>query len=143
MARDLLLKCGAIRPLLSVLFVFEKAAVGSHHFVANDPLLKCGAIRPPAFVNFNAFPKLAVGRTTFYILTRRNVLKSDRLSISVRFWEGGGRITPFLANDLLLKGGAIRPPALVTFPAFPKSAVGSHMCVRMYVCTYLCTYARR
>ena len=93
------------------------------------------------FREFQCFSE--AGGRAHHILTCRNVLKSDRLSISVRFWEGGGRITPFLANDLLLKGGAIRPPALVTFPAFPKSAVGSHMCVRMYVFMYIRTYVGR
>ena len=79
------------------------------------------------------------------VLISRNVVRSD-LSCPLGRWRSDHT---FFQQKVR---GSIRPSALVSLPssvtsiAFPKSAVGSHMCVRMYVCMYVrmyvCTYVR-
>ena len=94
-------------------------------FFSKTILSNCGAIRLPVFVNIRTFLKLAIGS--------RRIMTNQDLTLSFLFVFGKAAVAShhFLANVLLLKYGA-----------FPKSAVGSYMCVRMctyvYICIYIC-----
>ena len=105
-------------------------------FFSKRSIVKLRAIRLPVFVTIRTFLKLAIGSRR--IMTNRNL----PLSFLFVFGKAAVGSHPFLANDLFSTCGAIRPPAFLISPAFPKSAVGSYMCVRMcvYVCTYVCIY---